>query len=141
MRLRSAAEHVGRADEVAREPIGERDFSPRWRGVVAADSPGLDEKDALVCISVAEERLLDLERALLSDAQETLALLVTQTIEQSGNAPHERFALDQHDSRCFLDLVRHRRLAGVTIYGRLPVHRVAPIRMARPGQQRLDVDV
>src|SRR6266852_4333710 len=115
MRLRSAAEHVGRADEVAREPIGERDFSPRWRGVVAADSPGLDEKDALVCISVAEERLLDLENAFLPDAQEMLALIVAQAIEQAGNAPHERFALDQHDPGCFFDLVHHRRLAGVTI--------------------------
>jgi hypothetical protein len=72
----------------------------------------------LVCISLAEKRLLDLESPLLSDAQETLALLVTQTIEQARNAPHERLALDQHDPGCFFDLVRHRALlAGHDLFG------------------------
>ena len=62
-------------------------------------------------VTLPEKRLFRVEAAFLSDAQEATAVFCAEAVEQAWDASHQRFPLDQHDSGCLFDLVRHRCLS------------------------------
>src|SRR5713226_5668392 len=86
------------ADEIPRQPVGQRDLTPRRSGVEASDQSALDQHDAVLKLTLRQQDLRTVELFGRTDAADTIAILRAQPVDQTLRPPHEFAVFGEQNS-------------------------------------------
>src|SRR5690242_16379247 len=86
--MHAFAEHLGTPDEIAGMPIGERDLALGRRGVIHADASGLDQENAVIASTLAEQRLAPIKHATPPATNQPFAFGGGERVEQRWRAAY-----------------------------------------------------
>src|SRR5713226_6591167 len=87
------------ADEIARQPVGQRDLTSRRSGVEAADQSALDQNDAVLKLALRQQYLRTVELLGRADAADPIAILRAQPVDQTLRSPHQLAVFGEQNSR------------------------------------------
>ena len=96
--VNAAVEDFRPADEVARQPVSQRDLLSGRRGVVAADKAAFDDHDTVVHVALKEQGLAALVGLLLAMALDALARRRRQAADQTLLAGDRVVGLGQQNA-------------------------------------------